>query len=115
MKWVKLTLCEAAAVKDALKMEMAQETDEALELLQAAINNAVDEEIPKEKPKVNTNLSIFPMEGTQIANWLLEAMQISRDINITAARVWIQKNVPKQLFSVVIAEFNRRTNENKAY
>ena len=49
MKWVKLTLLEAQAILDAFEIGHDYDCqDEAAELLQAAIDNAVDEEIPNQ-------------------------------------------------------------------
>ena len=45
MKWVKLTLLEAAFLKEAIEMEYMEESIQAIELLDAAIENAVEEEI----------------------------------------------------------------------
>ena len=49
MKWVKLTLGEAAAIVDVLKCDDLDALEEAEEILVAAIENAVDEEIPSEQ------------------------------------------------------------------
>lgn len=51
MRWVKLTLLEARGILDALPMnsdfiEDQDEVDAAIEILQAAIDTAEDEDIP---------------------------------------------------------------------
>lgn len=45
MKWVKLTLLEAAAIKTALEDSLY---DEELEIIEEALNHPVEEELPSE-------------------------------------------------------------------
>jgi hypothetical protein len=52
MKWVKLTLLEAGFLRDTLEISYEEDVKIAMELLDGAIDNAVEEEIDGECIKV---------------------------------------------------------------
>ena len=53
-------------------------------------------------------LVTFPMQGTKIFEWYAEARAVKEEINMSAAQVWIQKQVPQQ-FQKMIERNVRRT------
>ncbi len=64
--------------------------------------------------KITTNLVRFPLGDTKFAEWYKEGVQMMEEVNLTAARVWVEKHVPEQfrryIYEAVQREYiNRHT------
>lgn len=52
--------------------------------------------------KAVSNVVVFPMEGTPIGNWFREATRLCKEVNMTASRVYVKKNVPHQFQDLIL-------------